>query len=143
MLLPVFLRPDDPTVDADDGIVQVDTGFTEEMGFQAEPDIDDGIDKTDRIKEDVFLFRQPDAGDPGEDGQVFERGGMNDAFKELFQKTFHRCKNPQIILLCLKEIGHEQYSRGAGADHGRGFGHWTSDGRRMSASGCPAGNHLG
>jgi len=78
--------PEDPPVDAHNGVIEVDTGFTIKMALHAQKNVDSSADQSDGINPDIFDAGEPDACDTCDDGYEFPPARGGEVVEELVIK---------------------------------------------------------
>jgi hypothetical protein len=91
-LLFIFPGPDDPSINADNGIIKINAGLSKKVRFETQVDVDNCIDKSDGINKYVFLAGKPDAGNTRNHGNVFKQGCIPQVIKKLPDEFVHVCK---------------------------------------------------
>jgi len=92
----IFFHPQMPTIQAHDGIIKINTGFSRQMILETQINIDDRIDQTDRVNKNIFFPAIPNTYDTGKYGNIFQWSGVLHTRNELL-KDFLEGQNVYLL----------------------------------------------
>src|SRR5436309_2849616 len=84
LVLRISLRPQDPAVYAHHGVIEVHTRLSDQMPIETQIDVNNGVNQTNRIYQDVFSPAEPNTRNAGNNGDVFQPGGFLHADYKFF-----------------------------------------------------------
>jgi len=82
MILAILFCPQDPPINADYGIIEIYTSLAPKPHTETEPDINNGIDQSHGINQNIFNPTEPHTGNTGEDGKIFKPASLLYAFNK-------------------------------------------------------------
>ena len=83
MFLLIFFCPEDPAIDTHHRIVKINAGLTKQMTFHAEPDVNDSIDQSNRVHQNIFQAAEPHTCNAGKYGNEFKPACLFHAIDKL------------------------------------------------------------
>ena len=106
-MLRVALRPQNPSIDAHHRVIEINAGFANQMPVETEVDIDDGIDKSYGVNEDVLCATKPNTCHSRHHGYIFQPGGFFHAHHKgapYLVKCVQRFTNISAVELGLRSV---------------------------------------
>ena len=104
LMLRISLCPQDPAVYAHHSIIEVYARLANQMPIKTEIDVNNGVDQTNRVYENVLCPTEPNACNAGNDSNVFQPGGLlhpNYKFGPYMVKTVQSFTNISAVELGL------------------------------------------
>jgi hypothetical protein len=83
LVLLVSFRPNDPSINTHDGVIEINRSFPDQLTLNTDIDIDDRVDQPYRVKPDILKPAEINTRYTAEHGEVFIPGSIMDIVKKL------------------------------------------------------------